>query len=70
MYFTGRIVANGPLCPARNNLRIAADGIWGLCTICGAPSMAPPTIAYRARYGTKNLKRDPYGDPAECTVTL
>ena len=31
---------------------------------------APTTIAYRARYVGKNLKLGPYGDPAECTVTL
>lgn len=30
----------------------------------------PTTIAYRARYVGKNLKLGPYGDPAECTVTL
>lgn len=31
---------------------------------------APTTIAYRVRYIGKNLKLGPYGDPAECTVTL
>ena len=31
---------------------------------------APTTYIYRARYVGKNLKYGPYGDPAECTVSV
>lgn len=34
------------------------------------PETAPTTIAYRARYVGKQFNLGPYGEPAECTVTL